>query len=412
MHMRSTATAQLTMGEAGYGLRGFVQRQVTRLSGLAILAVCAFSLASLATWNVADPSFSHATDNVVTNAMGYPGAVIADILMQFLGLGSVVALVPAAAWALFLVMARGIDRKPARAGAWIAGAALGAGVVGCVTAPSTWPLPAGLGGVIGDLVLTVPSWLAGGYPTGAAAILTTAVLIGPTLWLIAFASGLLGRHATTITAAPGRKQARPVEPEDNGYDEYADEDEDDDRPGFMVATMGAATHWWLSARAFARRRLAAMPQRHANEWDDEDDFPAPRISAQSGSRQMAHSGRIEPGFSNPAPSIDDEPPFDVAPAPFDADAVYDEDDIETEEDDIIIRPTPQQPVAQVRQFRSDAASRVEAPAPRPQQGVRIQREAYRSGEPQAMMELVLPSASSFAPPATSLRAPITSVVLA
>ena len=359
--MRSSATAQMVIGETGYGLRGFVRRQATRAAGLATFAAAAFCLASLGTWNVADPSFSHATDNVVTNAMGYPGAVVADLLMQFLGLGSVVALVPAVAWALRLVSARRIDRIPARAGAWLGGAALAAGMVGCVTAPETWPLPSGLGGVIGDVVLTIPSWLAGGYPAGAAAILTAAVLAVPTLWLLAFASTLFGRRPVAdepAAAAPRRRQARPVE-----EDDLDDEDESEDRDGFMVAAIGAATHWWLSAQAFARRKLAAMPRRH-DEWDDEDDdFPAPRITVRSGGGGGGRSGaRIEPGFGEPAPDFDDEPPFEVERAHAGRMPAGDDYD---DEDDVVIRPTPEHAsAAQVRHFRSDAATRVEAPAPR------------------------------------------------
>src|SRR5690606_23208101 len=214
----------------------------------------------------ADPSFSHATDNPVTNAMGYPGAVVADLLMQFLGLGAVAALVPAVAWGTRLVTARRIDRMPARAAAWAGSAVLAAGIVGCITAPPTWPLPSGLGGVLGDLALGIPSWLAGGYPTGAAAILTVAVFIGPALWLLAFAATLTGglRAAAPSAAWPARKQARAVEDEDSG-------EAGDARAGFVAAAMGAATHWWLSAQACARRRLggAGLAGRRRAAWDDD-----------------------------------------------------------------------------------------------------------------------------------------------
>ena len=70
----------------------------------------AFALAALGTWNVDDPSFSHATDNLVTNAMGYPGAVFSDLAMQFFGLSSVAALVPAVIWGFLLASGRGVDR--------------------------------------------------------------------------------------------------------------------------------------------------------------------------------------------------------------------------------------------------------------------------------------------------------------
>src|SRR5690606_7444308 len=95
--MRSSAAAHIAIDD-GYGFRGFIRRMVTRVSGIATFTAVAFCLAALGTWNVSDPSFSHATDNVIMNAMGYPGAVVSDILMQFFGLASVAALVPAVAW--------------------------------------------------------------------------------------------------------------------------------------------------------------------------------------------------------------------------------------------------------------------------------------------------------------------------
>src|SRR5690606_36150683 len=147
--------------DTGYGFRGFVHRQVIRTAGFRTLALTGFCLAALGTWNVADPSFSHATDNAVSNAMGYPGAVVSHLLMQFFGLGSVVVLVPAVAWALWLISARGVDRAPRRVAAWLGGSVLAAGIVGCIQSPPTWPLPSGLGGVVGDVALAIPSWLAG-----------------------------------------------------------------------------------------------------------------------------------------------------------------------------------------------------------------------------------------------------------
>ena len=97
------------------GLRSFARRQASRAAGLALLASVAFTLAALGTWNVDDPSFSHATDNLVTNAMGYPGAVVSDLAMQFFGLSSVAALVPAVIWGFLLAGGRGVDRMARRA---------------------------------------------------------------------------------------------------------------------------------------------------------------------------------------------------------------------------------------------------------------------------------------------------------
>ena len=105
--MRSGASAPLALADTGHGIQAFARRQIWRLAGFALFAFVAFALAALGTWNVDDPSFSHATGNAVTNAMGYPGAVFADLAMQFYGLASVAALVPAVIWGAFLATPHG-----------------------------------------------------------------------------------------------------------------------------------------------------------------------------------------------------------------------------------------------------------------------------------------------------------------
>ena len=115
--MRAGATGS-TVYFSGGGLTGFALRQVERLGGLALLAAAAACVGALATWNVADPSFSHSTDNPVTNALGYGGAVYSDLAMQFFGLSALVTLVPLVAWGLLFATARGVDRMPKRGLAW------------------------------------------------------------------------------------------------------------------------------------------------------------------------------------------------------------------------------------------------------------------------------------------------------
>ena len=155
--MRSGVSAPLALTDTGHGIQAFVRRQAGRVSGIGLFAGVAFALASLGTWNVADPSFSHATDSPVTNAMGYPGAVFSDLAMQFFGLSSVAALVPAVIWGFFFATARGVDSLPRRAAAWFGASLLFAAIAGCTTPPETWPLPSGLGGVFGDMVLKIPA---------------------------------------------------------------------------------------------------------------------------------------------------------------------------------------------------------------------------------------------------------------
>ena len=68
-------------------LRRFIRHRLYELAGLGLFACLALIGTALATWSVNDPSLNHATDQAVKNFLGYPGAVIADELMQLMGLG-------------------------------------------------------------------------------------------------------------------------------------------------------------------------------------------------------------------------------------------------------------------------------------------------------------------------------------
>jgi len=350
-----------------------------------MLGGVAFAIASLATWNVADPSFSHATDNPVTNAMGFPGAVFADIAIQFYGLSAVAALAPAVIWALFLLAGRGIDRMPRRLAAWFAASLLFAAIAGCITPPDTWPLPSGIGGVLGDLVLKTPALLAGGYPTGLLAIGLGTLFAIPAIFFAAYGSGLILRGARS---APEKAESpATVEPE---VDPVLFEDDDDDGAAEGNALLGAIAHHWLSMRALAKRHLGSLRR------NDEDDFdlPAPKSGwreaaervevAERQEARVSSSGRarVEPEFfatvvadkrrAEPqAPQQADEPAFEA-----DDDAPFDEDmplvlPYEPEAEPAPAAPVPRAerpPAAQrpgpthVQSFRSPAG-RVQAPKP-------------------------------------------------
>ena len=325
--MRSGQPAAFLPTDDEQGFQGFVRRLAGRGLGMLVLAFGAFAVASLGTWNVADPSFSHATANPVTNAMGYPGAVFADLAMQFFGLSAVAALVPAVVLGLALLGGRRIDRKARRAAAWAGSALLTAGVAGCVAAPETWPLPTGLGGVFGDMALAVPAFLLGGYPSGAWAVLTALVFAAPAAFLM---------FKACLLRAPSRPEGR-----DEEFDDDTDEPEDDEA-GDGSALIGALAHVWLSARAQLRRRLGATGRRAAAE--DELDEALDALD------RPVRSGRVEPALTEH---------FEV-----ELDEDFAEHDVEE------IRERARAPAG--------PAQRVEGPAARPVQGARVRREAQPS----------------------------------
>ncbi|ESZ18172.1 FtsK/SpoIIIE family DNA translocase [Mesorhizobium sp. L48C026A00] len=363
--MRSGATAPLALADTGHGIRAFARRQVGRLLGAGLFALVAFGVASLATWNVADPSFSHATDNIVTNAMGYVGAVFSDLAMQFFGLAAVAALVPAVAWGFLLFSARGVDRLPKRGLAWFGYAVLAAAMAGCVVPPKTWPLPTGLGGVFGDMVLKIPGLVVGGYPTGLIASVLAVLLAAPALWLFAYGSALIARKNGFAVL----EQPAAADQDDLLFDN--DEDEGDEG----ILALGAITHWWLSLRAYLRRRAARRRER--------DDFePEPRASAWRRAAERVESAEFAESRMSADGRARVEPEFFAAMVN-DRSASLDPDDADVFDDDMDFAPEPAgqrsaAPNAKVQPFRSDAATRVAAPAPRPVPGARVQREAQSS----------------------------------
>ena len=359
--MRQGYSASYAIDGERHGLTTIFRRQILILWGLAMFGFVAFAVGSLATWNVLDPSFSHATSNPVQNALGYPGAVFADLGMQFFGLSMVVALMPALFWGGFFISGRGVDRMPKRAFAWFVASLMAAAMAGCFVIPSSWPMPIGLGGVIGDMVLKIPAIFTGTFPRGGLAMILVAVLALPTLWVFAFASGITYRDGEPAVA----KKSTPHVAEEDDYDD----DEDEDEGGGLLA-LGALTHWFLSARGLMRRvtgngGAAGFGGKHRSD-DFLADVPVNR---------QKDGARREPGFQDAksrveAPSIDiDRDDFGARPARFDPVVFSDDDD----EEDWAPQQVPSQPSGP-----RTTAARIDSPAPAPKPGARVQREAQTS----------------------------------
>ncbi|RWX75089.1 DNA translocase FtsK [Neorhizobium lilium] len=329
--MGRSSSAAMAHHSTRLALTAFLWRQALALGGFAVFIALALAVAALATWNVADPSFSYATDNPPTNILGHPGAVFADLVMQFLGLASVFALLPVLALSLALIAGRRYDRIPARLAAWGGGTLLASATLGCFPAPQTWPIPNGIGGVIGDMILRFPALFVGAYPTGIVAMVLGCIFTIPCVWLMLFASGLVGEafqdesedDDQPVAAAKGRSRRDEVE-------------EEDDEDGLLarlsnLLAFGAITHYWYIAQARMRRLAGIKPQARIG-FDQPYDFNDDEFGTlnEPSRPKAAPSGRrMEPSLDGPAeqpvasrrvvaaPPIaggdfdDDDPPFDM-----------------------------------------------------------------------------------------------------
>src|ERR1051326_687303 len=169
-------------------IRGAIHRRIREIGGVALLALAAAAALALASWSVQDPSLSHATSAPVRNLLGVPGAIAADLMMQLIGLASIALLLPVAGWGWRLLTHRSLDRERLRLVLWLAGA-LAATVFASSLPPSrAWPLPTGLGGVVGDALLRLPAWLTHAPPSGALRIAIAAVTGAAAIVALAFRS--------------------------------------------------------------------------------------------------------------------------------------------------------------------------------------------------------------------------------
>jgi DNA segregation ATPase FtsK/SpoIIIE, S-DNA-T family len=157
-------------------LRQFVRHRLLEFAGFLLLAGTIFVGFSLATWSVDDPSLNNAVDAIPQNWFGLPGAIVADELMQLLGLGSVVLVVVPVAWTVRLFAHRTPDKLVRRLAAWCGAVVLGCGLVSLFPLPSSWILGSSLGGIVGDAMATgvlamLSVALKGGFASAAAGLI-------------------------------------------------------------------------------------------------------------------------------------------------------------------------------------------------------------------------------------------------
>src|SRR5467141_2498110 len=164
------------VGHLPASIREALARRLRELTGLALLSLSGVATAALMTWSVQDPSLSHATSRAIRNIVGYPGAIFADLLMQILGLGAIMLILPVAVWGWRMLTHRSFDRETLRVSCWILCTVTSAGFASCWPHGGAWPLPTGLGGVVGDALVRAPAVVFG--PPGFVYRLVFGIILG------------------------------------------------------------------------------------------------------------------------------------------------------------------------------------------------------------------------------------------
>jgi S-DNA-T family DNA segregation ATPase FtsK/SpoIIIE len=123
-----------------------------RAGGLALLVSVAAAWASLLTWSQSDPSLTHAADGAATNALGAPGAIFADIVLNTLGFAGVFLLLAPMFWGLELMLAERICTNRKKTSLFPLAVLLVAGGFAALPLSTGWPFGHSFGGIVGDWV--------------------------------------------------------------------------------------------------------------------------------------------------------------------------------------------------------------------------------------------------------------------
>ena len=243
--------------------------------GLGIVAVACLAWASLATWSIYDPSFNNATQATPRNILGHWGAIVADLAMQSLGLAAIILFLPLAAWGWHLALRTVPGKKRYRLLVWPLAVLLLAAALSALPQPKSWPLPNGLGGLLGDLFMTGALFI-GVLPAAAASFVAGLLflIIGTSLLLFA-----CGTNTSSLIALWAPRTRIPSE--------------------WANASLGAAMHVAMHTGAKIKRGFGS--KRRSEEGDDSEG-PARDIAGE----QTEPDGRIEPTFDLEPFELEDE----------------------------------------------------------------------------------------------------------
>jgi S-DNA-T family DNA segregation ATPase FtsK/SpoIIIE len=340
-------TTRLGFSPADYipeAIREGLARRALEAVGLALLAAAAAGALSLATWSVRDPSLSHAVDAPARNLLGFAGAVAADLMMQILGLASIVLLLALAIIGWKLMARRTLLRPWLRIAVALLAVICAAGLASTLPRTDRWPLPAGLGGFVGDALLYLPRYALGGLDSVARSIGAILFATGAILSL-----GFVSRRTAEEAAEEKARQA--------------EEDQDssaDDEPSVTMVWLGAIIHGFITARMWLARRFGRL---------------APRLkrAGSADSQATAAGARREPVFAGASEKATPVPRASLKPIPpratsTEAEEESDEAAPADEGDEATSEPTP----------RQADAPRVAASKPSLKPGKRASREAQRS----------------------------------
>lgn len=282
--------------------RAWLKRRARDLVALGLLALAGAVSVALVTYSPADPSLNAMTNGPVHNALAAPGAIVADLLLQSLGLAAVLIPLVAGFWGGRLIAGRTVSLPVIRVAVLPLILLATTGAMAILPPFALWPLEVGLGGLVGLLVIApiaqLPALLGSGMDAEvAAAGLGLVGLVGLT-WALGLSAGEwkgLGAGLGRVSALLGRSSLKGMK-----------------ASGRIVAGGASAGYGLARGRIGSRdgNEPRLLPERGQDPEDDlEDDFDtsmgppdadiAEEAAPQPVTRTHRASVRVEPPKSAP-----------------------------------------------------------------------------------------------------------------
>jgi len=133
----------------------FLQRRLVELGGLLLWAALAVVLLALISYDPSDPGWRNATTAAPVNWLGAGGAYVADLLLQALGLGAYLLVLPLAVYGWRIVNHRALPFIVLQLLTLPLAIVLLVAALSQLPTPEVWPIKAGFGGFLGVLTMNL-----------------------------------------------------------------------------------------------------------------------------------------------------------------------------------------------------------------------------------------------------------------
>ncbi len=134
--------------------KSFLWHRVTEAAGASLVLLSVIMMLAVFSYSSEDTSFNTAGRLDPNNLIGPFGALVSDLLLQFLGLASLIPIITSLIWGLRIIQKKLVSKVIFRLFILILGSLFYAVALSALEISPNWPLNTKMGGAIGTLALT------------------------------------------------------------------------------------------------------------------------------------------------------------------------------------------------------------------------------------------------------------------